>query len=135
MDWNKVQRGPGIWVLNTKMLENEDYVLKVKEIIEKEKKNEMYEEDKRIWWENVKFLIKKFSIKYCSLIRKCKRYKEKEIKESLEVELNKEYKDIQKIKEMEEKLKEIEEKEYEGARLRSKAKYTVEGEKCTKFFF
>lgn len=49
MDWNKVQRGPGIWVLNTKMLQNEDYVLKVKEIIEKEKHNEMYEEDKRIW--------------------------------------------------------------------------------------
>lgn len=35
---------------------------------------------------------------------------------------------------MEENLKEIEEKEFEGARLRSKAKYTVEGEKCTKFF-
>ena len=135
MDGNKVQRGPGIWVLNTKMLQNEDYVLKVKEIIEEEKQNEMYEEDKRIWWENVKFLIKKFSIKYCSVIRKCKRYKEKEIKESLEVELNKENKEIQKIKEMEEKLKEIEEKEYEGARLRSKAKYMVEGEKCTKFFF
>ncbi len=31
-------------------------------------------------------------------------------------------------------LKEMEEEKYEGARL-SKAKYTVEGEKCTKFFF
>jgi len=135
IDGNKVQRGPGIWVLNTKMLENEDYILKVKEIIEKERENEIYEENKRIWWENVKFLIKKFSIKYGSIICKCKKYKEKEIKESLEEELNKGNKDVQKIKEMEEKLKEIEEKEYEGARLRSKAKYTVEGEKCTKFFF
>ncbi len=51
------------------------------------------------------------------------------------MELNKENKDIQKIKEMEGKLKEIEEKEFEGAMLRSKAKYLVEGEKCTKFFF
>lgn len=135
MDWSKMQRGPGVWILNTQVLKNEDYVTKVKEIIEKEKENEMYEEDKRIWWENVKFLIKKFSIKYCSLIQKCKRYKEREIKERLEMELNKENKDIQKIKEMEGKLKEIEEKEYEGARLRSKAKYVVEGEKCTKFFF
>lgn len=135
VDWSKVQRGPGIWILNTEMLKQEGYVLNVKEIIEKEKENEMYEEDKRIWWENVKFLIKKFSIKYCSIIRKCKRYKEREIKENLEKEMNKDNKDIQKIKEMEEKLKEIEEKEYEGARLRSKAKYIVEGEKCTKFFF
>lgn len=58
----------------------------------------MYKEDKRIWWENVKFLIKQFSIKYCSILQKCKRCKEREIKECLEMELNKENKDIQKIK-------------------------------------
>ncbi|KAK2816439.1 hypothetical protein Q7C36_022710 [Tachysurus vachellii] len=129
LDWSQMQRGPGVWILNTQILKNEDYAAKVKEIIEKEKENGMYEEDKRIWWENVKFLIKKFSIKYCSLTQKCKRYKEREMKASLEKELNKENKDIQKIKEIEGKLKEMEEKEYEGARIRSKAKYVVEGEK------
>ncbi len=133
--WSKMQRGPGVWILNAKILKNEDYVSKVKEIIEKEKKNGMYLENKSLWWENVKFLIKNFSFKYCSLIQKCKRYEENKMRESLEMELNKENKDIQKIKEIEGKLKEIEEKQYEGARLRSKAKYVVEGEKCTKFFF
>lgn len=46
VDWSKVQRGPGVWILNTEVLKNEDYVLSIKEIIEKEKGNEMYNEDK-----------------------------------------------------------------------------------------
>ena len=135
VDWSSVKRGPGVWVLNVEVLKNEEYVLSIKEIIEKEKENEMYSEDKRIWWENVKYLVKKFTIKYCKLIQMCKRKKEREIREKLEKELNENGKDIQKIKELEGILKEMEEKKYEGARLRSKAKYTVEGEKCTKFFF
>jgi len=61
----------------------------------------MYREDERIWRENVKYLIKKFSIKYCEIIQRCKRSKEKEIREQLEKELNTNKKDIQKIKEME----------------------------------
>lgn len=95
----------------------------------------MYSEDKRLWWENVKFLVKKISIEYSSVIQKCKRQREKIMREALEKELKQSKNDIQKVKELEGKLKEIEEMKYEGARLRSKAKYTVEGEKCTKFFF
>lgn len=53
----------------------------------------------------------------------------------MKAELNKENKDIQKIMEIEGELKELEEKEYGGVKLRSKAKYIVEGEKCTKLFF
>ncbi len=135
VDWSKVQRGPGVWILNTEVLKNEAYVLSIKEIIEKEKGNEMYNEDKRIWWENVKYLVKKFTINYCKLINKCKKNKERELRQNLNKELDKAEKSIQKIKEIEGKLKEIEENKYNGARLRSKAKYTVEGEKCTKFFF
>lgn len=50
VDWSSVKRGPGVWVLNTEILKNEGYVLSIKEIIEKEKENYMYNEDKRIWW-------------------------------------------------------------------------------------
>lgn len=62
------------------MLKNKDYVEVVKGIIEREKENEMYKEDKRIWWENVKFLIKKYSIKYSILKNKCKKTNSKRIK-------------------------------------------------------
>nr|BAC82613.1 pol-like protein [Danio rerio] len=136
LDWSNVKRGPGVWVLNTAVLKNEDYVLSVKEIIQKEKGNEIYNEDKRMWWENVKYLVKKFTIKYCRQLQNCKKYKEKELKEKLENELkNENGKNIQKIKELQGRLNEMEEEKFEGARLRSKAKFTVEGEKCTKFFF
>jgi len=56
LNGNTEKRGPGVWVLNTDVLKDEQYVLAIKEMIEKEKENVMYVEDKRIWWENVKFL-------------------------------------------------------------------------------
>lgn len=95
----------------------------------------MYWEDKRLWWENVKYEIKKYSIKYSRLIQKVKRSKEKEIRDKLKEELNKEEVNVQNVIIMEEKLKKFEESKCNGAMLRSKAKYTVEGEKCTRFFF
>lgn len=135
LDWSNMQRGPGVWILNTQILKNENYVSTVKEMIEKEKEDRMYAEDKRIWWENTKFLIKKFSIKYCKFRQKCKNTIKGKVQQSLRMELNKENKDMRKIMELQGELKEIEEKEFEGAKLRSKAKYEVQGEKCTKFFF
>lgn len=135
LDWDVGKRGPGVWVLNTDILKDEDYVATIKDTIKKEKENEMYLEDKRIWWENLKFLLKKITISYCVLKQKCKKNKEKEIRERLEKQVNDETEDIQKIKEIQEELKEIEENRYKGAMLRCKAKYLVEGEKCTKFFF
>lgn len=42
--------------------------------------------------------------------------------------------DFKKVTELEEKLKKNEEK-YQGARLKSRAKYKMEGGKCTKVFF
>lgn len=135
LDWDTGKRGPGVWVLNTNILKDEHYVLTIKKMIEEEKESRMYVEDKRIWWENVKFLVKKITIKYCTLKHKCKRNKEKRIRERLEKQIDDEVQDVQKIKEIQEELKEIEENKYKGAMLRSKAKYLVEGEKCTKFFF
>ncbi len=95
----------------------------------------MYLEDKRQWWENVKFEIKKYSINYCKILQRVKRAKENEIRRSLKEELNNKEVNVQKVFEMEEKLKKIEEEKCKGAMLRSKAKYTIEGEKCNRFFF
>ncbi|MGL4616124.1 MAG: hypothetical protein ACRCVV_19965, partial [Shewanella sp.] len=121
IDWSTLKRGPGVWVLNAEVLKSEGYVLDIKTLIEKEKGNAMYMEDKRLWWENVKYLVKIHTIKLCRLIEKCKKYNGQEIRENLEKEINQGNKDMLKIKELENKLKEMEEKKYEGARLRSKA--------------
>lgn len=77
LDWDTGKRGPGVWVLNTDILKDEHYVSTIKEMMEEEKENGMYVEDKIIWWENVKFLVKKITIKYCMLKQKCKKNKEK----------------------------------------------------------
>ncbi|MGL5245458.1 MAG: endonuclease/exonuclease/phosphatase family protein, partial [Sarcina sp.] len=135
IDFNKEDRGPGVWILNSELLKDENYKLGVYDLIESEKKNGMYLEDKRIWWENVKYEIKKYSIKCSKVMRKAKNAREQGIRDSLRKETKEKEIDVQKIIELEEKLKKIEEEKCQGARLRSKAKYTVEGEKCTKFFF
>lgn len=135
IDFNKKERGPGVWVLNTELLKSESYKSEIEKFIEKEKEDGMYVEDKRIWWENVKYEIKKFSIRYSKTIQRVKRRKEKEIRKELREEENKRDGDIQKITVLEEKLKKMEERKCKGAMLRSKAKHIVEGEKCTKFFF
>ncbi len=55
IDFNKKERGPGVWVLNTELLKSESYKSEIEKLIEKEKEDGMYVEDKRIWWENVKY--------------------------------------------------------------------------------
>lgn len=129
MNFKDEIKGPGVWILNTELLKNESYKQGIDKIIEEERENGMYWEDKRLWWENVKYEIKKYSIKYSRLIQKVKRSKEKEIRDKLKEELNKEEVNVQNVIIMEEELKKFEESKCNGAMLRSRAKYTVEGEK------
>lgn len=135
VDFNKKDKGPGNWILNTGILREESYKMGIVNLLEKERKDGMYLEDKRIWWENVKYEIKKFSIKYSKCVQKARKAKEMRLRKTLREELKKEQVNTQRIVELEDNLKKIEEEKCKGAMLRSKAKYTIEGEKCTKFFF
>lgn len=129
------ERGKGIWCLNNDLLKDEGYKMKIVEIIMKERENEMYEEDKRVWWDNVKYEIKKYSIRYSGLIQMTKRKEEQSVRKVLKEELQKEKGDIETILVYENRLKEIEEGKCRGAMIRSRAKHVIEGERCTKFFF
>lgn len=60
---------------------------------------------------------------------------EVEIRRKIKEETNKSEMQIKIIIMLEEELKKIEQEKCRGAILRSKAKYTIEGEKCTHFFF
>ncbi len=82
-------RGKGIWCLNNELLKDEGYKMKIEEIITNERGNGMYEEDKRVWWDNVKYEIKKYSIKYSSLIQNIKRKEELTVRNVLKEELQK----------------------------------------------
>ncbi len=59
IDFSIEKRGPGVWILNTGLLSNENYRMGIEELLEKRKKEDgMYLEDKRLWWQNVKYEIK-----------------------------------------------------------------------------
>lgn len=135
VDMNDVKRGLGIWMLNTEILKDENFKEQIEVLIKKEQGNLMYKDEKRIWWDNLKYDIGKCAREYSKIILKIKKRKEKEIRIELRDELSKEVVNLQKTVMLEEKLKEIEDKKYKGAMIRSKAKYLVEGEKCTRFFF
>lgn len=135
IDFSKEKKGPGVWILNSEILTSESYRIGIEEILDKEKEDGMYFEDKRLWWQNVKYEIRKYSINHSKLVQKVKKAKELEIRKKLRKETNKSEVNIKQIILLEEELRKIEEEKCKGAMIRSKAKNTIAGEKCTKFFF
>lgn len=135
VDLSGVKRGPGLWVLNVDLLKERGFKERIEDLIKEEQKNQMYKEDKRIWWDNVKYGIGKYASDFSKLVQRAKNIKEKEVRKELKEALCEGGENTQRILILEEKLREIEERKFKGAMIRSKAKYMVEGEKCTKFFF
>ncbi len=43
-----------LWMLNTEMLKSEDLCKNIEELIKQEQINQLHNEDKRIWWDNMK---------------------------------------------------------------------------------
>ncbi len=86
IDLTRIERGKGVWVLNAEILKDESYKGKIKQIVENSKMHKMYEEGKRIWWDNVKWDIKNASIQYCKILRKVKNMKEMKTRKELEKE-------------------------------------------------
>lgn len=134
IDMSGIKRGPGLWMLNTEILKTEGFCMKLEELMKREMEDQLYNEDKRIWWDNMKYEISKCTKEHSRLIQKAKKGEEYRIRRELKEEQSKDGKDSQRIIHLEEKIKEIEERKCKGAMV-SRAKYIVEGEKCTKFFF
>ncbi|VDH98260.1 Hypothetical predicted protein [Mytilus galloprovincialis] len=135
---SNIERGPGLWVLNNTLLCNEEYVRRVKEIISDEKENELYNKDLMIWWDNLKYKIKRYSQIFSSKMAKENRrdfYRlERQInflceKAACGVDI-----DVAKLESLKLELSAYELEKCRGAVLRSKAIWAVESDKCTKYF-
>ncbi|XP_055955434.1 exodeoxyribonuclease-like [Patella vulgata] len=61
-DLNEVDRGPGMWILNNTLLNNINYVETIKKIINDKLNCSLYKEYPLIWWDNLKYIIKKESV-------------------------------------------------------------------------
>lgn len=46
LDFTRIERGAGVWVLNAAILKDESYKEKIKKIVENSKMHKMYEEEK-----------------------------------------------------------------------------------------
>ena len=78
------QRGPGFWKFNNSLLENEEFVLKMKFIIINAKEKYKDVTDARTFWEMVKMEIRIFSIWFPKEKAKDKRNTELELLRKLE---------------------------------------------------
>ena len=79
-----VPRGPGFWKFNNFLLENEEFVTKLKFLILNAKEKYREVTDKRLFWEMIKMEIRIFSIRFAKRKAKEKRDMEFELLRKLQ---------------------------------------------------
>ena len=131
------KRSPGFWKLNCSLLENEEYIKRIKDTI-KETIEFIMSADPTLLWETIKCKVRGDTttcISYAANIRREANQKIRKIEKSLNFELSRELGDNEEkiIQYRAELNREIEIKT-KGATFRSKIMYFEEGEKSTKYF-
>lgn len=138
INFENVEKGPGLWILNNSLLTNDEYIEKIKNTIEEAKKCPLYGTEFLIWWDNLKYKIKKFSQVFGKRIFKEKHSKFFSIQSRLqrisERIANGEIVDLAYYENLKMELSALEEERCKGAILRSKAYWATESDKCTKYF-
>lgn len=123
--------------MNAGYLEDEEYGKQLKSLIACEMEDKQKENDKCLWWDKVKEKIKVFSVKYARKKRGRVKREENELRAKLDEEMGKcdsepNY-NIEMFLDLKAQLSKYEIDKCKGAIIRSKAKYVLEGEKCTSF--
>ena len=140
-EFDQRKRGPGFWKLNSSLLENDEFVIKLRFYIKyaAEKHKEII--DKRLSWEMIKKKIRTFSIRLSKRIAKKKRQKELDLLRELN-NLKKQcdqnpndYEILNKSKIISAKLDKIAEEKTKGSIVRSKTRWYELGEKTQNIFF
>ena len=137
--FDNVDRGPGLWIFNNMLLYDDDFVDNVKHIIEDQKSCTLYDTDFLIWWDNLKYKIKRYAQVYGTRRAKEKR-KEYFVLQNKFKRLSEEYAtgkriDIASYENLKAELKDYESVLCKGAILRSKAYWACESDCNSKYFF
>ncbi|KAJ8359076.1 hypothetical protein SKAU_G00156010 [Synaphobranchus kaupii] len=82
----RVCRGPGVWCLNSAFLSEKAYSMGIRELIGEELKCPLFQVDKRVWWDNLKYRVKMFSIEYGVERKRWKGWEERCVREQLDRE-------------------------------------------------
>ena len=138
LDLSNVEKGQGLWVFNNSLLEDHDFIKNIKLVISESLSCPLYQSEILIWWDNLKYKLKKSAIYFS-----CKKSKkEKSDYFQLQRKLRIEYEKLSKfpnhsldiIHSLEKDLEEFERRKCEGAILRSKVQWSLESDRNTAFF-
>ena len=140
LDRTKIEfeRGRGYWMLNTSLLKNPEFVKEIETLWEAWRRllpsfNNIIE-----WWEEGKEHLRTFIKAYTRTTTAKQNKRKNSLKKRLRNLFKKvaENEHLQKIiDKYKSELFQIELKEAQGAKIRTKVKWELEGEKCNKFFF
>ena len=140
LNLSNTKRGPGRWKLNTSILNDTTYKTELPKVIQQVKQNFKFL-SKQMIWEVCKIKIKEFTIAYCTKKQRIKKNLIKDIEQKLEHKeqelIDSNFNQNIKIEKdnLADTLHNIVEKQNEGAKIRSRARWIEEGEKPTKYFF
>ena len=140
LNFDKCARGPGRWKLNTSILGDKTYKTKIRALLQHTKEDHK-NLSKQLLWEIIKIKVKEFSISYCKQKQKIKTNLMKELETKIQVKeselIKSNYnKTVQSERDsLAEELYDLVNKQNIGAQVRSRAKWTEQGERGTKYFF
>ena len=138
LDLSEVERGPGLWIFNNSLLDDEEFVEKISKLIQDEKSCRLFNDETLIWYDNLKHKIKRIAKIFAQ--NKSKKEKTEYFKIqreyekiSVEAESRQDF-DVNKFEEIKLQLKLYDKKICNGAILRSKAYFAIEGDKNSRYF-
>jgi hypothetical protein len=132
-------RGRGSWKFNNSLLKDREYIMLIKDVIQKEiEENNIYE-DKGFFWDYLKMRIRSDTMTYSGHIQKIKRDNEKRLKDEL-IRLDTNYTDnptdetFEELELIKKEIEDINKEKLASSIFRSKCEWAEDGEKSSKFF-
>ena len=136
---NAARLGPGVWKLNNSLLNDADYNQSVRDLIDQYLRFQHVFVSIKEFWESLKSDLKLVSIDHSRDIRKNLSRERVQITNRLSVLKNRLVNGDESVKieimQLESAFQSLVDKEFEGAKIRSRAKWLEEGEAPTRFFF
>lgn len=138
VNFEKIERGPGVWVLNNAFLQEEEYINKISNLLIRGLQDPLYNTNILMWWDNIKYRIRRTS----QLYGKCRNRKQREKYNRIQKQLdsytermgNDQDLNLNIYENLKYELSLIEYEKCQAAILRSKAYWAVESDKNTNYF-
>ena len=135
----KVQFGPSFWKFNSSLLEDPNYIQQLNDLIDQWSLDFMSIENKSLFWDIIKYHIRKFTIKYSKEKSKERKAAIHELEENLITvdrlcSLDPSPENVEKLGQIRAQLDKCYDYITQGAIVRSRAQWVEKGEKNTKFF-